>query len=43
MADQFRDFLALSYAELEDLNLGAKEQRKARADPVMGQRHVRAN
>jgi glutamine synthetase len=30
MADQFRDFLALSYAELEDLNLRAKEQRKAR-------------
>jgi glutamine synthetase len=30
MSDQFRDFLALSYAELEELNLKAKEQRKAR-------------
>jgi glutamine synthetase len=30
MSDQFRDFLALSHAELKELNLKAKEQRKAR-------------
>ena len=30
MPNQLQDFLTLSYAELEDLNLGAKEQRKNR-------------
>ena len=30
MPNQLQDFLALSYAELEDLNLQAKEQRKNR-------------
>ena len=30
MSSEFRDFLELSYSELEDLNLMAKEQRKAR-------------
>jgi glutamine synthetase len=28
MSSELRDFLALSYGELEDLNLEAKEQRK---------------
>src|SRR4051812_14794646 len=31
MANELRNFLALSYDELEDLNLEAKEQRKNRA------------
>jgi glutamine synthetase len=31
MANELRDFLALSYAELEELNLKAKEQRQNRA------------
>jgi len=30
MPSEYRDFLELSYAELEDLNLAAKEQRKKR-------------
>jgi len=30
---EFRDFLELSYSELEDLNLAAKEQRKKRVAP----------
>jgi glutamine synthetase len=30
---ELRDFLALSYEELEELNLGAKEQRKSRVAP----------
>ena len=30
MPNQLQDFLTLSYAELEDLNLQAKEQRKNR-------------
>jgi glutamine synthetase len=30
MSGEYRDFLELSYAELEDLNLAAKEQRKKR-------------
>ena len=30
MSNELRDFLALSYSELEDLNLKAKEQRKSR-------------
>jgi glutamine synthetase len=30
MSSEYRDFLELSYAELEDLNLAAKEQRKKR-------------
>ena len=30
---EYRDFLELSYAELEDLNLAAKEQRKRRVAP----------
>ena len=30
MSTELRDFLALSYGELEDLNLEAKEQRKNR-------------
>jgi len=30
MSSEYRDFLELSYGELEDLNLAAKEQRKAR-------------
>src|SRR5215475_14305754 len=30
MSNELRDFLALSYSELEDLNLKAKEQRKNR-------------
>lgn len=33
MSDELRDFLALSYAELEELNLQAKEQRKNRVSP----------
>src|ERR1700719_1182703 len=32
MSIELRDFLALSYAELEELNLKAKEQRKNRVD-----------
>ena len=37
---EFRDFLELSYAELEDLNLEAKDQRKKRvpADKLQEQR-----
>ena len=30
MSSAFRNFLELSYAELEDLNLEAKEQRRNR-------------
>src|SRR5665213_1378072 len=33
MATELRNFLQLSYEELEDLNLHAKEQRKKRVDP----------
>jgi len=33
MSNELRDFLALSYAELEELNLKAKEQRKNRVAP----------
>jgi len=33
MSTELRDFLALSYGELEELNLAAKEQRKKRVDP----------
>ncbi|SFS14625.1 glutamine synthetase [Granulicella pectinivorans] len=33
MSSEFRDFLELSYEELETLNLAAKEQRKKRVDP----------
>jgi glutamine synthetase len=33
MSSEFRDFLELSYAELEDLNLSAKEQRRNRVEP----------
>ena len=33
MSSEYRDFLELSYEELEELNLKAKEQRKARVDP----------
>ncbi|HSS98082.1 MAG TPA: glutamine synthetase family protein, partial [Terriglobales bacterium] len=33
MSTELRDFLSLSYGELEDLNLAAKEQRKKRVDP----------
>jgi glutamine synthetase len=33
MSSEFRNFLELSYEELEDLNLAAKAQRKARVDP----------
>ena len=33
MSSEYRDFLELSYEELEELNLAAKEQRKARVDP----------
>ncbi|HTT22172.1 MAG TPA: glutamine synthetase family protein [Candidatus Sulfotelmatobacter sp.] len=33
MSNELRDFLALSYGELEDLNLKAKEQRKNRVAP----------
>src|SRR5262245_60771814 len=33
MSTELRDFLALSYGELEGLNLEAKEQRKSRVDP----------
>src|SRR5580704_1843249 len=32
MSSEYRDFLELSYAELEDLNLMAKEQRRKRVD-----------
>ena len=35
MLSEYRDFLELSYAELEDLNLAAKEQRKKRVDPLV--------
>ncbi len=40
MLSEFRDFLELSYAELEDLNLQAKEQRKKRvaADVIQEER-----
>src|SRR5690348_17546842 len=40
MSNELRDFLALSYGELEDLNLEAKEQRKNRvaADKVREER-----
>ena len=30
MSSEYRDFLELSYGELEDLNLAAKDQRKKR-------------
>src|ERR1700754_1099289 len=33
MPTELRNFLALSYEELEELNLEAKEQRKKRVDP----------
>ena len=33
MSSEYRDFLELSYAELEDLNLMAKEQRRNRVAP----------
>jgi len=33
MFTELRDFLALPYGELEELNLAAKEQRKKRVDP----------
>ena len=33
MSTELRDFLALPYGELEELNLAAKEQRKKRVDP----------
>jgi glutamine synthetase len=33
MPSEYRDFLELSYEELEELNLKAKEQRKNRVDP----------
>src|ERR1700744_3376821 len=33
MSGEYRDFLELSYGELEDLNLAAKEQRKKRVAP----------
>ncbi|SEF49278.1 glutamine synthetase [Bryocella elongata] len=33
MPSDYRDFLELSYEELEELNLQAKEQRKKRVDP----------
>ena len=33
MSSEYRDFLELSYDELEDKNLAAKEQRKTRVDP----------
>ena len=33
MSNELREFLALSYAELEELNLKAKEQRKNRVAP----------
>jgi glutamine synthetase len=33
MPTELRNFLALSYEELEELNLAAKEQRKKRVDP----------
>ncbi|MGI4827485.1 MAG: glutamine synthetase family protein [Janthinobacterium lividum] len=33
MSSEYRDFLELSYEELEEKNLAAKEQRKARVDP----------
>jgi glutamine synthetase len=33
MSNEFRDFLALSYGELEELNLNAKEQRRNRVAP----------
>lgn len=33
MSNQLQDFLTLSYAELEELNLHAKEQRKNRVSP----------
>src|SRR5580698_4731136 len=32
MSNELRNFLKLSYQELEDLNLHAKEQRKSRVD-----------
>ena len=40
MSTEFRDFLELSYAELEELNLKAKEQRKKRvaADVIQEER-----
>src|SRR5438270_10333968 len=40
MASDYRDFLELSYGELEDLNLNAKEQRKNRvaADVIQEER-----
>src|SRR6516165_1544954 len=33
MSNELRNFLALSYGELEDLNLQAKEQRQNRVEP----------
>src|SRR6266702_3764080 len=33
MSSEYRDFLEISYAELEDLNLKAKEQRRKRVAP----------
>jgi len=40
MSSEFRNFLELSYAELEDLNLMAKEQRSKRvaADTIQEER-----
>src|SRR6201982_709935 len=33
MSTELRNFLSLSYAELEELNLKAKDQRRKRVDP----------
>ena len=35
MSTELKSFLTLSYAELEELNLAAKAQRKARIDPAV--------
>jgi len=35
MSTELKSFLTLSYAELEELNLAAKAQRKARVDPAV--------
>ena len=34
MSTELRNFLALSYDELEELNLKAKEQRRTRVAPI---------
>ena len=41
MTSEYRDFLELPYAEIEALNLKAKEQRRKRVAPEIGRASCR--